>query len=459
MACVQCKTGRARWQVENQPKHLFCTRACHATFMGLKIWHFQTETEIDNPDEVGLQTANGEAFVISMETAQKMRTVMDILERIGPSDYIPLPNISKNVLIAVLAFLRTETLPGDLEDARYFELMRAMDYLDIPLLYTALIPTLAERLLQANNEKLVREFKNYLPVAIYFLDNPTKLDKYREYFENEYSAIVNNYHDYEFEEKLNWAIPLASVNGHAAVVELLLHDDRFDPAAWGDTAIILACKHGHVAVVELLLNDRRVNPTEADNLAIQLASENGHAAVVERLLRDPRVNPAGNDNFAIQYASKYGHTSVVELLLKDVRVDPAADFNYAIRLASHNGHLPVVKLLLDDPRVDPSVQYNDAIRAASRNGYAGVVELLLREERVDPAAEYNESIRMASQNGYAEVVKQLLQDPRIDTTGIKLGGLRPDIRNLIEAHRRARARGKTGDESGSKRATLGRRVK
>ena len=117
-------------------------------------------------------------------------------------------------------------------------------------------------------------------------------------------------------------------------------------------AIRQASWYGRSSLVELLLQDQRVDPAARDNVAIKFASQNGHLAVVELLLQDPRVDPSDVDNDAIRFASSNGHLAVVQLLLRDPRVDPSAKDNWAIRFASSNGHLAVVRLLLlQDPRV------------------------------------------------------------------------------------------------------------
>jgi hypothetical protein len=89
-------------------------------------------------------------------------------------------------------------------------------------------------------------------------------------------------------------------------------------------------------------------------LAIKSASLNGHLAVVDRLLQDERVDPAADDNNAIKSASRNGHLAVVDRLLQDERVDPAADDSEAIRWASRNGYSAIIKRLLQDERVDPT---------------------------------------------------------------------------------------------------------
>ncbi len=56
----------------------------------------------------------------------------------------------------------------------------------------------------------------------------------------------------------------ASDYGHRDVVELLLQNERVNPAAvdnGGSTAFMLACKRGHLDVAKLLLSHPRTNPT------------------------------------------------------------------------------------------------------------------------------------------------------------------------------------------------------
>ncbi len=214
-------------------------------------------------------------------------------------------------------------------------------------------------------------------------------------------------------QEYNYAIRLASNNGHIEVVKLLLQDERVDPSDFNNYAIKKASENGHTEVVRLLLSDLRVDPSDHRNDAIRYASENGHTEVVKLLLSDSRVDPSDFNNYAIRYASKNGHTEIVKLLLQDKRVDPSKTYNYAIKKASENGHIEIVKLLLQDERVDPSGFNNYAIRYASENGHTEVVKLLLSDSRVDPSEDYNSAIKYASENGHLEIVKILLQDKRV----------------------------------------------
>ncbi|RKP15827.1 hypothetical protein ROZALSC1DRAFT_26003, partial [Rozella allomycis CSF55] len=92
------------------------------------------------------------------------------------------------------------------------------------------------------------------------------------------------------------------------------------------------------------------DPSTNDNYAIRLASRNGHVKISKYLLNHQRVDPSADNNYAIRLACENGHIEVVKLLLTDSRVDPGADDNYAIQLACKNGHIEVVKLLLSDSR-------------------------------------------------------------------------------------------------------------
>jgi ankyrin repeat protein len=82
----------------------------------------------------------------------------------------------------------------------------------------------------------------------------------------------------------------------------------------------------------------------ADNdYALRLASENGHLEVV-KLLLEHNANIHSNNDDALRSASVNGHLEVVKLLLEH-NADIHADNDYALRLASSKGHLEVVKLL------------------------------------------------------------------------------------------------------------------
>jgi ankyrin repeat protein len=182
-------------------------------------------------------------------------------------------------------------------------------------------------------------------------------------------------------------------NNDVAQVKLLLLSDSIDLI--DDNPISCASSRGFTEIVQLLLNDGRADPTDDSNYALYIASKNGHIEVVRLLLQwssgTKRVDPTADDNCAIRIASENGHIEIVLLLLQDPRVDPSADGNQAIRYASENGHVEVVRLLLEDPRVDPSVRDNYAIMMASKNGHVDVVQLLLQDPRVTKNQNQNQN--------------------------------------------------------------------
>ena len=71
-----------------------------------------------------------------------------------------------------------------------------------------------------------------------------------------------------------------------------LNDDRVDPAARDNLAIISACENGHDLVVKMLLKTKLVNPSAQNNKCLQVACANNHEGVVRALLTDLTVNPA-----------------------------------------------------------------------------------------------------------------------------------------------------------------------
>jgi len=164
-----------------------------------------------------------------------------------------------------------------------------------------------------------------------------------------------------------------SLIGNLVKAILLQKDKRVNPEC--TEAITKASMNGHVEVVRLLLKDNRVDPSANDNGAIIWASTRGHYKVVEMLINDKRVDPSARDNEAFKCASR--HVKVMELFLRDKHMNLSAqDIMYVFKVASKGGHVEVVKLLLKDERVDPSAQDNYAIRWASMEGYTEVVELL-----------------------------------------------------------------------------------
>ena len=180
----------------------------------------------------------------------------------------------------------------------------------------------------------------------------------------------------------NWAIRVASYNGHLEVVNRLLEDPRVDPSAHCNEAIRAASKRGHLGVVSRLLEDPRVDPLAQNYEAIQIASYGGHLGVVSRLLEDRRVNPIVSCSRGIVDAACNGHHGVVKRLLEGIKQRASLEVRTAVIVASRNGHLEAVNHLLEHPWAIPPAEGNEAIRWASEHGHLSVVNRLLEDGRV-----------------------------------------------------------------------------
>jgi len=162
--------------------------------------------------------------------------------------------------------------------------------------------------------------------------------------------------------------------------KFLLKNKSFQTEATSDHKTFAAVRTKDLGFVKKYLE--QVEPNLND--ALEEAAYVGFTDAVKLLLLDDRVDPSANDNWALIAASENGHLEIVKLLLSDSRVDPSAEDNRALVLASQNGYLEIVKLLLSDARVDPSDQDNFALIFASKNGHLEIVKLLLSYARVDP---------------------------------------------------------------------------
>ena len=149
-------------------------------------------------------------------------------------------------------------------------------------------------------------------------------------------ADVHAYNDYA----LRWA----SLNGHLAVVEVLVK--VADIHADDDYALRFASFYGHLSVVEFLVKVG-ANVHAADDAALRFASSSGHLAVVEFLVK-AGADVHADDDEALRYASSYGHLPIVKVLVKAGANVHAVD-DQALLWASERGHLPVVEFIKSLP--------------------------------------------------------------------------------------------------------------
>ena len=231
------------------------------------------------------------------------------------------------------------------------------------------------------------------------------------------------------DEEDNTALILAARAGHAAIVNILLADDRIDPNLAdevGETALILAAREGHIDIVRALLADQRVDPNLADEhgntvlVALVLFLRGDHFDIIRALLSDERVDPnlADEDgDTALIWAVRLGHGDILRVLLTDERIDPNHDNNRggtALIWAADEGHIDIVRALLADERVNPNLASEDgstALTLAAENGHSDIVRALIDDPCIDLSHvdQAKKAIKAATVNKHDKTLLLLLK--------------------------------------------------
>ena len=192
------------------------------------------------------------------------------------------------------------------------------------------------------------------------------------------------------------ALHIASANGHAALIPLLLDGgarvDAQDNQRW--TPLMFAAQEGHSAVIAALLAAGAALD-HCDDLgcsALMQAARRGHRDAVQTLLEQGAdANLIADWATPLVMAAAAGQVEVVQLLL-----DAGADVNFlqadtgysALMLAALQGHNEVVNLLLAEgatPNLQTSWQVS-ALTMAQR-GQQPAIAVLLIKAGASPAAE------------------------------------------------------------------------
>jgi len=174
-----------------------------------------------------------------------------------------------------------------------------------------------------------------------------------------------------------------NVTGGLYVEELTEHLSR--PKA---AALYHAAEYGFVGVVDYLIMMHAADVNEESSLgaALHVASSNGHAEVVYLLLqRNADVNIRDNTDdwkwTPLHFASSRGHAKVVALLLEhgaDINAQ-STQHSTPLQLASWHGHLEVVRLLLAHG-ADVHIRDTDGdspFQMATQSGHVAIGQLLL----------------------------------------------------------------------------------
>lgn len=116
-----------------------------------------------------------------------------------------------------------------------------------------------------------------------------------------------------------------------------------------------ACYMGDLNTVESLISSKKPFGflSGNNNYAIRVASANGHSSIVKMLLKEHSVDPSDMCNEALLKACQNGHYDVVKALLDDPggRVDPTLSNLRALRAAIYYKHKHIAALLMSDWRI------------------------------------------------------------------------------------------------------------
>ncbi|KAK2798302.1 hypothetical protein FQN50_008858 [Emmonsiellopsis sp. PD_5] len=192
-----------------------------------------------------------------------------------------------------------------------------------------------------------------------------------------------------------------------------IHSLNAEAQNW--TPLYLASRHGHVEMVRLLLDNKACMNTDQDRCpALRAASINGHTAIVQLLLKEganPSFQDQGYDDTLHIVASR-GHMEVLQLLLeKGIDVDNPSNHHSLLCAAANEGRKEIVRLLLSRGARISMLGWS-ALIAAAYGGHKETVQLLLDNGAdVNFLADcYTTALQSASSQGESEVVQLLLNN-------------------------------------------------
>ena len=122
MKCVFCQAQTVTYKERHTPANVFCGRLCQ---LGFHLIGLGTDDNI-----VGLQANDGTRIQLTVEQARQMKTIENLLEDVGSSEYIPLQIINGNTLLMIEGFIKIGTITTkQLSDDAFLSLMMAANYL------------------------------------------------------------------------------------------------------------------------------------------------------------------------------------------------------------------------------------------------------------------------------------------------------------------------------------------
>jgi ankyrin repeat protein len=215
------------------------------------------------------------------------------------------------------------------------------------------------------------------------------------------------------------ALQMAVVNGHCAIVEILLAAGADMNANFGDDESVLqaAAYEGQTEIVRLLLNAGADVNTD-HGIALQAAAWEGHTETVKFLLNagaDPNCQRAGIYGNPLQAAAAYGNIEIFKLLLNagaDVN-SQGGRFGNALQAAAVYGNTTEKVRLLLSAGAEVNFQggaFGNALQAAACQRKTEIVQLLLDSGASINAegGQYGNALQAAAFTGDMELVQMLV---------------------------------------------------
>ncbi|KAJ5428038.1 hypothetical protein N7445_009492 [Penicillium cf. griseofulvum] len=230
---------------------------------------------------------------------------------------------------------------------------------------------------------------------------------------------------------LSWAVK----EGHSAIVQTLLNDDRTDvnlQDKTGDTALMIAINH-QPKMMTLLLCNERVDPRVPNRQGwtpLSRAAREADGDVGLLLAKHLRLILEGDDATAhchhvFFYAAIMGHVDIVRYLVQyfGEKLDPNADGQRygrgAFSIAASAERADVVRFLLGWEVTDPNLQTywkrQTPLFVAAENGHEEIVDLLVGCERVGlEIADMHGTtpLGVATEKNHEGIVRRLLTGSR-----------------------------------------------
>ncbi|VTO83715.1 unnamed protein product, partial [Fusarium graminearum] len=219
----------------------------------------------------------------------------------------------------------------------------------------------------------------------------------------------------------NTPLSWAAMNGHAAVVKLLIGRGAELEVKNnnGDTPFSRATDNGHEAVAKLLIEQGAVIETKNKDghTPLSLASNNSHEAAAKLLIEQGAVieTKSQQDCTPLWRAAKNGHEAVVKLLIERGAELEARSNNGDTPLsrAADNGHEAVVKLLMEQgARFETkNKDGHTPLSGAACFGREAMAKLLIeRGAEIDTRSQEGcTPLWRAAKNGHEAVVKLLIE--------------------------------------------------